>query len=112
MRHALGLTNPRSKNVSYRNHFVTGEGSKDYEHCQELCRMGFMENTGKPSFCSDECFVVTPSGVAEEERLRQPEPKLTRSQVRYREYLKVGDCFESFRHFLLYQKRKQSSETP
>ena len=32
--------------------------------------------------------------------------KMTRSQARYRRYLDVGECFDDFRHFLLYDADK------
>ncbi len=33
--------------------------------------------------------------------------KMTRSQRRYVEYLKVADCFESFKQFLLYTQKEK-----
>lgn len=32
--------------------------------------------------------------------------KMTKSQKRYAEYLKIADCFENFKHFLLYTSEK------
>ena len=37
-RHALGLPNKRK--MTYRNHFVTGEGSTDYPHWMAMVDMG------------------------------------------------------------------------
>ena len=34
---------------------------------------------------------------------RKPKPKLSRSKQRYRRYLEIGDCFESFRDFLMWE---------
>ena len=39
LRHSLGL-NQRKR--SYRNHFVTGPGSKDFEDCEALVSKGLM----------------------------------------------------------------------
>lgn len=60
MRHALGL--PHSAE-GYRNYFVTGPGSSDYSHIQELCQEGYMrrvENAQLPE--GDECYMVTNEG--------------------------------------------------
>jgi hypothetical protein len=66
--------------------------------------MGLMKDFGTRSFTGDmHCFVVTPTGidyVALNSPKRPPAPKLTRSQQRYQDYLRVGDCYESFYHYL------------
>jgi len=36
--------------------------------------------------------------------------KMTRSQARYNEYRKFADCFEDFRHFLMYDSARRRSE--
>lgn len=52
--HALGHT-------GYRNHFVTGEGSKDYEHCRNLVSKGFMTSR-TVDWIPDTIFHVTKLG--------------------------------------------------
>jgi hypothetical protein len=32
--------------------------------------------------------------------------KMTRSQLRYRKFLNIGDCFDSFKDFLMYESRQ------
>jgi hypothetical protein len=55
LKHSLGW--PKC----YRNHFVTGEGSKDYENCEELLRRGFMK-VSKRDWIVDNIYVVTDEG--------------------------------------------------
>lgn len=68
LRHALGLN--RSKE-SYRNYFVTGEGSTDYADCMALVEVGLMERRGGGSeeTGGDDLFQVTQAGkaIAEQE---------------------------------------------
>jgi hypothetical protein len=61
-RHALGLTNGR--NVSYRNHFVTGEGARDFDAWQGLVAQGLAKRHGpKALYGGDYCFVLTTQGA-------------------------------------------------
>ena len=39
MKHALGISNGGKE---YRNYYVTGPGSDDYEYCEALFARGFM----------------------------------------------------------------------
>jgi hypothetical protein len=45
----------------YRNHFVTGPGSDDYDVCMSLVERGFMERHER-SWASDTIFTVTKIG--------------------------------------------------
>lgn len=47
LRHSLGLTR---KNESYRNHFVTFPGGKDYEDCMFLVGQGYMRRNKYDTF--------------------------------------------------------------
>ena len=109
LRHAIGYDdagNDRwhgAAEDARRNHFVTGPGSTDFPDCAALVAKGFMTDQGPhPVAGGDHCFSVTTEGrqcVA----LHQPKPrKLTRSQERYRRFLRVGDCFGSFLEFCRY----------
>lgn len=61
-RHALGLPNSRRK--SYRNHFVTGEGSTDYEAWQGLVAMGLAKRRkGSVLSGGDDIFWLTREGA-------------------------------------------------
>jgi len=68
--------------------------------------MGFM-NEFKPHALSGDCpyFLVTKQGMQAVREFSPPEPveKLTRSQKRYRSYLKE-DCGEGFGEWLKSQK--------
>jgi len=100
LQHSLGLDQYGEGN-QYRNHFVTGPGSTDYDNCCALVEMGMMKNHG-PKFGGDDCFTVTAAGidyVALNSPKRPPEPKLSRSKLRYQRYLEYGDMFHSFLDF-------------
>jgi len=92
LQHSLGLDQYGNGN-QYRNHFVTGEGSTDFDDCRALVADGLMtERAGNELSGGDSVFRVTPKGVdfvALNSPKRPPEPKLTRSQKRYREYLRA-----------------------
>jgi hypothetical protein len=60
--HSLGLTRG---GPAYRNHFVTGPGSTDYDDCCALVEAGFMtKRTSSLLPAGDLCFNVTESGKA------------------------------------------------
>jgi hypothetical protein len=103
LQHSLGL-NKYGEGNQYRNHFATGPNGKDFDDCVALADEGLMEDQGTRSFMGDmHCFVVTPAGidyVALNSPARPPVEKLTRSKQRYRDYLRVADCYESFHHYL------------
>ena len=92
LQHSLGLGRYGDGN-QYRNHFVTGPGSDDFDDCRALVADGLMtERSGNALSGGDSVFHVTPKGidfVALNSPQRQPGPKLTRSQKRYREYLRA-----------------------
>ena len=90
LQHSLGVDKYGHGN-QYRNHFATGPGNDDFDNCCSLVEMGLMQDFGTRSFTGDmHCFVVTPAGidyVALNSPKRPPEPKLTASQKRYRDYI-------------------------
>lgn len=62
-RHALGLTDSRRK-VSYRNHFVTGEGSTDYEAWKAMVAAGHAtRRAGNALTGGDDLFRLTRTGA-------------------------------------------------
>ncbi|HJR14213.1 MAG TPA: hypothetical protein VJ833_09985 [Rhodanobacteraceae bacterium] len=64
LRHSLGIGD-NGKGSSYRNHFCTGPGSKDYDDCQALVAEGYMtRRAGGPLSGGDDIFVVTDAGKA------------------------------------------------
>lgn len=61
LRHALGLDRGET---AYRNRFVTGPGSADYDACQEMVDQGLMWRIeGNELTGGDPCFRVTASGI-------------------------------------------------
>ncbi len=87
LRHSLGLDyNGRGR--QYRNHFVTGPGTKDWDDCNALVSAGFMRSF-PPSEMSagDWVFSVTDSGRAQVNASAPPPVKLSRGRRRYLAFL-------------------------
>ena len=62
LRHALGLGRERTP---YRNHFVTGPGSDDFDDCRALVAAGLMkEYRSSPLSGGNPIFAVTAAGRA------------------------------------------------
>lgn len=60
LQHALGISNGGKE---YRNHFVAGEGSTDYPHCESLVEKGYMtRRDGSPLTGGDYVYFVTDAG--------------------------------------------------
>jgi hypothetical protein len=87
----------------YRNHFVTGPGSKDFDDCKSLVADDLMtERAGHALSGGDSVFFVTQKGmdfVALNSPPRPPAQKFTRSQKRYQAWLN-SDCGLSFAEWL------------
>lgn len=102
LQHSLGVGDYGDK-PSYRNHFVTGPGSSDYDNCMELVADGLMKHrVGSAISGGDDIFHVTPKGidhVALNSPSRPPKPKLTRSAQRYQNY-RDNESSGSFREWL------------
>lgn len=61
-RHALGLPNKRK--TTYRNHFVTGEGSTDYPHWTAMVEAGAAKRRdGSDLTGGDDLFWLTREGA-------------------------------------------------
>lgn len=99
LQHSLGLDD-YGQGRQYRNHFVTGPGSKDWDACRALVDAGLMvERPGSLLTGGDSVFIVTPAGIDFVALNSPPKPKLTRSQKRYRDYLN-SECSGSFAEFI------------
>lgn len=62
LRHALGLK-PNGSGHPYRNHFVTGPGSTDYDLCESLVAAGAMtRREGNPLSGGDPVYSATAQG--------------------------------------------------
>lgn len=64
MRHALGCgRGERGERGGWRNHFVTGPGSDDYDDCEALVAAGLMRKRGGgPLSGGDPVYNVTDAG--------------------------------------------------
>ena len=103
LQHSLGLDRYGHGRRS-RNHFVTGPECtcRDWQLCNELVRLGFMEDHGPQKLADGmHCFTVTQDGINAVALESPRPPKLTRSQRRYREFIQVGDLYESFHQYLI-----------
>jgi hypothetical protein len=64
LQHSLGLDR-HGRGEMYRNHFVTGEGSKDHPACMALTKAGLMRRRANVElFGGDDIFAVTDEGKA------------------------------------------------
>lgn len=102
LQHSLGV-NEYGEGRQFRNHFVTGPDSSDFDDCVALVAEGLMKDRGASVLTGgDSCFVVTPQGV-DYVALNSPAaptpPKRTRGQRRYMAYL-AAECGESFGEWL------------
>ena len=62
LRHSLGLDD-KGRGKAYREHFVTGPGSKDYDDCMALVESGHMvRREGSELSGGDDIFLVTELG--------------------------------------------------
>ncbi len=99
LQHSLGL-DKFGEGRSYRNYFVTGEGSTDYPICMALVDLGLMTRTpGNEITGRDDFFRVTDDGKSWVAEHSPRPPKLTRSQRRYEAWLKA-DCAMRFGEWL------------
>lgn len=102
LQHSLGL-DKYGQGRQYRNHFVTGPGSDDYDNCVSLVADGLMAmRNGSAISGGDPIFSVTQKGidyVSDNSPKPPPQQKLTRSQKRYQDYLRSG-CDMSFAEWL------------
>ena len=61
LRHALGVG--RGRTAGWRNYFVTGPGSDDYDDCEALVAAGLMtKRSGGPLSGGDPVYRVTDAG--------------------------------------------------
>lgn len=87
LQHALG-TDQYGRGTRYRNRYVVGPGCYGFTVCQELVRLGPMEDSGPNSMCQGyHFFHVTAAGNNAILEQSPVPPKLTRSQKRYQRFL-------------------------
>jgi hypothetical protein len=105
LQHTLGL-DQYGRGTFFRNHFVTGEGSKDHADCMALVDLGFMAvRRDHPLSGGDDCFWATDEGKRAVVSESPAPPKLTKSQQRYQDYLDA-DCSMTFIEYLRYRDKR------
>jgi hypothetical protein len=107
LQHALGV-DQYGQGRMYRNHFCSGAG--DEPTCRELVEMGYMETFTRAYLPYYNC-TVTEAGKAAMLAQSPKPPKLSRSQLRYREFLEA-DTGASFGEWLKWttSRRPERSE--
>lgn len=91
--------------TSNTGRYVTGEA-----HVIALAKRGLLQDHGAQRLAGgDHYFTLTGKGRSalarwREDQPKEPEVKLTRSQLRYRRYLEGRDVFGSFKRFLKHEK--------
>lgn len=112
LQHSLGV-DQYGQGEMYRNHFCAGGGDEDT--CRELVALGYMRlwphanpETGEtPGYPYYNCSVTEAGRLAMLQQSPKP-PKLTRSQQRYRRFLKA-DTGTSFREWLKWDARREQA---
>lgn len=93
LQHALGV-DQYGRGIQYRNHFVTGPGSKDWDLCNEAVSEGMMlRNEPREIYGNDYNFQVTQFGRQFMASKSLQPPRLTRSQLRYRRFCEIDGGF-------------------
>ncbi|WP_037437843.1 hypothetical protein [Sinorhizobium fredii] len=109
LQHSLGL-DQYGRGTFYRNHFVTGEGSKDHADCMALVAVGFMTvRSGSALSGGDDIFHVTDSGRTAVVANSPEPPKLSPGKQRYLDWLEA-DCSMSFIDWLKWKSRARAAE--
>lgn len=89
MQHALGLDR-YGQGSRYRNFFTSGPDSDSWEELNGLVALGLMRRHEPREITGGlHCFTVTDLGDRYVATHSMPSPKLTRSQIRYREWLEA-----------------------
>lgn len=91
LQHSLGVDR-FGRGRMYRDHFVTGEDSKDFEICMAAVDRGLMVRRGFSALTGgDWCFLVTDAGRAFV-LARSPRPDCKqRARDRYDRFLRLSD---------------------
>lgn len=105
LQHSLGVDQygciPKGFTSFTRNFFCAG--AADEPDCRELVALGYMEQRRTTSVFPDFNCAVTPKGIKAMREASPKEPKLTRSQLRYRRFLDA-DCDMSFMDWIRYEQ--------
>jgi hypothetical protein len=111
LQHSLGV-DEHGQGEQYRNRYVVDPGDHDID---ALVSSGLMVDRGSMGELTAgmHVYMVTDAGKLSMRRESSPPPKLTRSQTRYRKYLKEGSSL-TFGEWLRQQKvrRKEGYVVP
>jgi hypothetical protein len=89
LQHSLGV-DQYGRGQQYRNRFVTGPESTDFDACVALVTLGLMKDLGAVAMYGGmHYFEVTREGKAYVSQNSPPPPKLTRGQKRYEAFLRA-----------------------
>ena len=112
LQHSLGL-DQYGRGTFYRNHFVTGEGSKDHADCMALVASGFMTvRAGNALSGGGDVFRVTDAGKAAVVYHSPSPPKLTRSQQNYQDWLRHDSDMSFIDWLKMRARRSENEDTP
>jgi hypothetical protein len=105
LQHALGRDQygRSERGADYRNYYCAGPGHHSFETCREAVAQGLMvEHPPSEISGGDHVFVVTEAGKTYIAANSPSPPKLSRGQVRYREWLgsAAADCGITFGEWL------------
>ena len=104
LQHSLGV-DEFGQGRQYRNHFCAG--GDDVEICEELVALGFMQSHETTEWLPYfNCSVTDDGKKAMTDESPRP-PKLTRSQIRYREFCRA-DCGMTFREWIGSEKERKA----
>lgn len=109
LRHSIGLDDS-GQGREYRNHFVTGPGTTDFEDCIILVESGMMkDHFMRPDLYGNgnHCFTVTEKGIGFVRSMKSGSG-LSPSQERYRAWLRL-DCGLSFGDYLRSKRRIETT---
>jgi hypothetical protein len=94
----------------HRNHFCAG--GRDEVDCRGLVELGYMQQHKTTEMLPYFNCSVTKAGIDAMQRESPAPPKLSRSQVRYREWLDA-DCGLTFKEWMVSEKqRKEVRDNP
>ncbi len=90
----------------HRNHFCAG--ASDEPICRELVALGFMKQHETTEWLPYFNCSVTKGGIEAMRNESPAPPRLSRSQIRYREYLDA-DCGMTFREWICSERQRKES---
>lgn len=107
LQHSIGV-DKYGQGPHYRNHFVTGPGGQDFDHCQQLAAKGLMADRGpRESYGGMHLFIVTQEGKEAMTYNSPAPPTISRSKQNYQNFLR-SDTGLTFIQWLRQTKKQQA----